>query len=93
MDCFVTAKAPVLKIDLLTKDFSSANVPISRDTWAPRSPSPQRPSYAADPYAERPPPSRDDLDERRSPPPRAPGSANGAGNGSNDGYRGERDAR
>ncbi|WWD17372.1 hypothetical protein CI109_101813 [Kwoniella shandongensis] len=72
-------------------DFSSANVPISRDTWAPRSPSPERAAYAADPYAERPPPPPrgDDLD---APAPRAPGSANGAGNGSNDGYRDDRDS-
>ncbi|OCF74725.1 hypothetical protein I204_05107 [Kwoniella mangroviensis CBS 8886] len=39
-------------------DFSSSNANVSRETWAPRSPSPpSRASYPSGEYAERAPPS------------------------------------
>ncbi|ORY34066.1 hypothetical protein BCR39DRAFT_234980 [Naematelia encephala] len=74
-------------------DFSSANVPVSRDTWAPRSP-PSGPAGDRD-Y---PPPSREGYDSRAPPPVAAPetdrsynGSTGRGGYGSGEGgYRGGR---
>ncbi|GFZ44027.1 hypothetical protein JCM24511_01748 [Saitozyma sp. JCM 24511] len=76
----------------MTLDFSSSNVPISRDTWAPVSPPPSDAPRGgrdapSDAYSERPPPPRDDDRDGR-------GDGNGYGGrgGGGGGYGGERRA-
>ncbi|WRT66284.1 uncharacterized protein IL334_003237 [Kwoniella shivajii] len=68
-------------------DFSSSNAPVSRETWAPRSPSPPpRASYSTDTYAERAPPSGPRGGDAPRPPP-----SNGGSNGGGDYERGGRE--
>ncbi|WWC89403.1 uncharacterized protein L201_004327 [Kwoniella dendrophila CBS 6074] len=70
-------------------DFSSSTAPVSRETWAPRSPSPPpRASYNGDQYSDRAPPSG----PRGGDAPRAPPSNGGGSNNGGD-YERERDSR